>query len=82
MLPWPSCSAISRACCASAASSPDLEDAVRGIGAGLVEPDEYIPRLDRVAVAHQDLLDDPSLQMLDFLAAGIHLDQPRGNDRA
>ena len=61
---------------------PRLQDAVGGIGAGLVEADKHLPRLDRIAVAHQDLFDDPSLQMLDFLAAAIHLDQPRSDDRA
>ena len=51
-----------------------------GVGLGVVEAHQDLPGLDLAAVAHQDLADDPALQVLHAAPVALHLDHP-GRDR-
>ncbi len=55
---------------------------MQGLGMGVLEADEHITARDRVAVAHQDLLDQTAFQMLHALAFALHDDHARGDGSA
>jgi hypothetical protein len=53
-----------------------------GSGAGLVKAQQHLFAFDLGSVFHQDLFDDPALQVLDLFAVALHHHDARRNDRA
>jgi hypothetical protein len=49
---------------------------------GVIEPHQHAPLLHPVALAHQDLTDDPALEMLNGLARTLHSDHTGRHGRA
>jgi hypothetical protein len=70
----PSRSARSRAAPASASPILAAQPRQRGVRLGVVQPDQHLSRLNRIAVMRQDLADDAARQVLDPFAERFRLD--------